>query len=118
LIALNGNNNLDEPRASHEMSSASVKSEQLTETALGHNSPQATRIENEVDKEPTRKQAGPTAGINSENHKTNVTTTCKGNNWDKWWLSAQTLSMSHLLGQKSKMERPCAPGIHNNAAFS
>ena len=38
--------------------------------------------------------------------------------WDKWWLSAQTLSMSHLLEQKSKMERPCAPGIHNNAAFS
>jgi hypothetical protein len=80
VIALNGNNNLDEPRASHEMSSASVKSEQLTETASGHNSPQATRIENEVDKEPTRKQAGPTAGINSENHKTNATTTCKGNN--------------------------------------
>jgi hypothetical protein len=78
VIALNGNNNLDEPRASHEMISASVKSEQLTETALSHNSPQATRIENEIDKEPTRKQAGPTAGINSET--TNATTTCKGNN--------------------------------------
>jgi hypothetical protein len=75
VIALSGNNNADDARAPHAMSSASVKSEQPTETALGQNSPQVSRIENEVDKDP--KRAGPTVEVNSEDHKKAI---CTGNN--------------------------------------
>jgi len=63
VIAFNGNNNADDARVSHGMGSASVKSEQPTETVLGDNSPQAARIENEVDIDPTRKPDGSMAEV-------------------------------------------------------
>jgi hypothetical protein len=80
VIAFSGNNNGDDTRGPHGVSSASVISEEPTETVLGYNSPQAAGIEKRVNKDHTSKPDGSTAEANSENRKTHSTTTCEGNN--------------------------------------
>jgi hypothetical protein len=79
VIALSGNN-ADDARVSHGVSSASVTNEQPTEAVLGYNSPQAAGIEKETNKDHTSEPDRSTAETNAENHKTNATTTCWGNN--------------------------------------
>jgi hypothetical protein len=80
VIALSGNNNGDDTQGPHGVSSASVTSEEPTETVLGYNTPQAAGIEKRVNKDPTSKPDGSTAEASSENRKTHATTTCDGNN--------------------------------------
>jgi hypothetical protein len=74
MIALSGNNNGDDTQGPHGVSSASVTSEEPTETVLGYNSPQAAGMEKRVNKDNTSKPDG--------NRKTHATTTCEGNNSD------------------------------------
>jgi hypothetical protein len=74
MIALSGNNNGDDTQGPHGVSSASVTSEEPTETVLGYNSPQAAGMEKRVNKDNTSKPDG--------NRKTDATTTCEGNNSD------------------------------------
>src|SRR6266487_2627727 len=74
VIALSGNNNGDDTQGPHGVSSASVTSEEPTETVLGYNSPQAAGMEKRVNKDNTSKPDG--------NRKTDATTTCEGNNSD------------------------------------
>jgi hypothetical protein len=80
VIALSGNNNGDDTRGPHGGRSASVISEEPTEGVLDENSPQPAGIEKSVNKDHTSKPNGSTAEANSENRKTNATTTCEGNN--------------------------------------
>jgi hypothetical protein len=80
VIALSGNNNGDDTRGPHGVRSASVVSEEPTETVLGYNSQQAAGIEKRVNKDPTTKPDGSTAEASSENRNTHATTTCEGNN--------------------------------------
>jgi len=68
VVALSGNKTADDARVSG-VSSASVISEQPTESVLG----------NEV-KDHTSRSDGTEAQVNSENHKPNATTTCEGTN--------------------------------------
>jgi hypothetical protein len=58
VIAFSGNNNGDDTRGPHGVSSASVISEEPTETVLGYNSPQAAGIEKRVNKENPGKPEG------------------------------------------------------------
>src|SRR2546421_6823584 len=78
VIALSGNNNGDDTRGPHGGRSASVISEEPTEIVLDENSPQPAGIEKSVNKDHTSKPNGSTAEANSENRKTNATTTCEG----------------------------------------
>jgi hypothetical protein len=80
VIALSGNNNGDDTRGPHGGRSASVISEEPTEVVLDENSPQPAGIEKSVNKDHTSKPNGSTAEANSENRKTNATTTCEGDN--------------------------------------
>jgi hypothetical protein len=80
MIALSGNKYGDDTQGPHGVSSASVTSEEPTETVLGYNNPQAAGIEKRVNKDHTSKPDGSTAGANSESRKTHATTTCEGNN--------------------------------------
>jgi hypothetical protein len=75
VTGLSGNNKGDDTQGGHGVSSVSVTSEEPTETVLRHNSPQAAGPEKRVNK-----PDGPTADTNSENRKTDATTTCEGNN--------------------------------------
>jgi hypothetical protein len=74
VFALSGNNNGDDTRGPHGVSSASVTSEEPTETVLGYNSQQAAGMEKRVNKDNTSKPDG--------NRKIHATTTCEGNNSD------------------------------------
>jgi hypothetical protein len=80
MIALSGNHNADETQGPQGVSSRSVSSEEPTETVLRHHSPQAAGPEKRINKENTSKPDGSTAETNSENRKTDATTTCEGNN--------------------------------------
>ena len=78
VIALSGNKTADDARVSG-VSSVSVKSEQPTEAVLGYNRQREAEIDNEV-MDRTSKSDGTKDQANSENHKTDATTTCEGNN--------------------------------------
>jgi len=71
MIALSGKETADDAPVAHAVGSASVMSEDRTEPAPG--------IEKERNKEHTGKLNESAANANSENHKTNATTTCDGN---------------------------------------
>jgi hypothetical protein len=74
VIVLSGNNNGDDTQGPHGVSSASVTSEEPTETVSGYNSPQAAGMEKRVNKDHTSKPDG--------NRETDATTTCEGHNSD------------------------------------
>jgi hypothetical protein len=74
VIVLSGNNNGNDTQGPHGLSSASVRSEEPTETVSGYNSQQAAGMEKRVNKDNTSKPDG--------NRKTDATTTCEGNNSD------------------------------------
>ena len=78
VIALSGNKTADDARVSG-VSSDSVKSEQPTEAVLGYNRQREAEIDNEV-MDRTSKSDGTKDQANSENRKTDATTTCEGNN--------------------------------------
>ena len=78
VIALSGNKTADDARVSG-VSSVSVKSEQPTEAVLGYNRQREAEIDNEV-MDRTSKSDGTKDQANSENRKTDATTTCEGNN--------------------------------------
>jgi hypothetical protein len=80
VVALSGNNNGDETQGPQGVSSGSVTSEEPTEILLRYNSPQAAGLEKRVNKENTSKPDGSKAEANSENRKTNATTTCEAIN--------------------------------------
>jgi hypothetical protein len=102
VIALSGNNSSDDAPLTHAGSSASVMSEQPTELGLSYNSPQAPGIdEKELNKEHTSKPDGSTPEANSENHKTNATTTCDGNN-------SACLNVPSAAGKPRGMRMPAA----------
>jgi hypothetical protein len=80
VIALSGNNKGDDTQGGHGVSSVSVTSEEPRKTALGYDSPQTAAIGKRVNTENTGKPDGSTPETNSENRKTDATTTCDGNN--------------------------------------
>jgi hypothetical protein len=102
VIALSGNNSSDDAPLTHAGSSGSVMSEQPTELGLSYNGPQAPGIdEKELNKEHTSKPDGSTPEANSENHKTNATTTCDGN-------KSACLNVPSAAGKPRGMRMPAA----------
>jgi hypothetical protein len=79
VVALSGNRTADDARVPHGVGSASVISEDRTESVLSYNTSRAAGIEKELNKDHTSKPNGSTANATSENHKTNAKTTCEGN---------------------------------------
>jgi hypothetical protein len=81
MIALNGNNTDDAP-VPRGVNAGSVAASVIMEppdAVPGHNSLEAARVEDEVNRGQTSKPDGFSADANSKNRKTNTTTTCEGN---------------------------------------
>jgi hypothetical protein len=82
MIALNGNHNTDDapvPRGVNSGAAAASAIMEPPDAVPGHNSLQAARVEDQVNRGQVSKPDESSADANSKNRKINATTTCEGN---------------------------------------